>query len=81
VLILKDLEVYIIMGIGFRDRAERQGPSWVTGIPGLKTKKRQLGCRSPNESVTPRGMICPEKTWVGTVSVSDYALTGPSIDG
>jgi hypothetical protein len=21
---------------------------------------------------TPRGMICPEKRWVGTVSVSDY---------
>ena len=39
-------------------KAER--PSWVTGIPGLKTKKRQLGCRSPIGCVTKRRVLQEE---------------------
>jgi hypothetical protein len=51
VLILNDLGVNIIMWIGLRVRAKNQEPGWVTEILGLKTKKRQPGCRIPNANI------------------------------
>ena len=40
--------------------ADSRGPSWVIEIMGLKTKKRQPGCRTPNGSI-PKDRILQEE--------------------
>lgn len=49
--ILKDLGVNITMGIGLRVRGKSKELGWSVDILGLKTKKRQVDCRTPNASV------------------------------
>jgi hypothetical protein len=45
--ILKDLGVNIIIGVGLRVPAKSKEPGWIVEILGLKMKKRQPDCRTP----------------------------------